>query len=40
MGAKANICARSLRFPLKARISEPKLSTSELKLRFSELKPS
>ena len=27
MGAKATICARSLRFPLKARISEPKLST-------------
>ena len=40
MGAKAPICTRSLRFPLKARISELKLSTSELKPRISELKPS
>ena len=40
MGAKAPICTRSLRSPLKARISELKLSISELKPRLLELKPS
>ena len=40
MGTKAPVSARSLRFPLKARISELKLRTSELKHRISELKPS
>ena len=40
MGAKAPICTRSLRSPLKARISELKLRISELKPKLSELKPS
>ena len=39
MGAKAPICTRSLRSPLKARISELKLRISELKPKLSELKP-
>ena len=40
MGAKAPVCTRSLRSLLKARIPEPKLRTSGLKPRISELKPS
>ena len=39
MGAKAPICTRSFRSPLKARISELKLRISELMPKLSELKP-